>query len=92
MSLFEIVMLVCFGAAWPFSIYKSWNSRRTSGKSVFFLYIVIVGYVAGILNKIYNHFDGVVYLYGLNACMVATDIVLYYRNRAIERREAPRPS
>jgi len=36
MSMFEIIMLVCFGAAWPFSIYKSYTSRSNAGKSIFF--------------------------------------------------------
>ena len=85
MSILEIVMLLCFGAAWPFSIYKSWTSRRTAGKSVFFLFIVLVGYGAGILNKALNDFDGVIWLYALNATMVSADIVLYYRNKRLEQ-------
>lgn len=31
MSIFEVIMLICFGAAWPFSIYKSYTSTSTSG-------------------------------------------------------------
>ncbi|MBN1518487.1 MAG: hypothetical protein JW923_00195 [Spirochaetales bacterium] len=85
MSVYEIIMLLCFGAAWPFSIYKSWTSRKTSGKSIFFLFIVLVGYAAGIVNKILYNYDAVVYLYGLNSLMVSADIVLYFRNRRLER-------
>lgn len=85
MSVFEIVMLLCFGAAWPFSLYKSWTARKTAGKSVFFLYIVLAGYAAGILNKAFYDWDAVVYLYALNAAMVSADVVLYYRNRRLER-------
>ena len=76
-------MLVCFGAAWPFSIYKSWKSRENSGKSVIFLFVVVIGYIAGILHKLYNSFDAVIYLYILNSLMVSTDIILYYRNKRI---------
>jgi hypothetical protein len=81
MSIFEIIMLLCFGLAWPFSIYKSWKSRETSGKSVLFLFIVVVGYLAGILHKLLYSRDGVVFLYLLNSLMVSADIALYYRNR-----------
>ena len=83
MSIFEIIMLLCFGAAWPFSIYKSWKSRSTQGKSVLFLVILMTGYVSGILNKLFYHFDGVIYLYILNLCMVSTDTLLYFRNKRL---------
>ena len=43
MSIFEIIMLVCFGAAWPFSIYRSYKSRENSGKSIAFLIVVFIG-------------------------------------------------
>ncbi len=81
MSVFEIAMLVCFGAAWPVSIYKSLKTRAVAGKSLFFLFIVFVGYVAGILHKLIFQYDLVIFLYGLNAVMVGIDIVLYLRNR-----------
>ena len=85
MSVFEILMLLCFGAAWPFSIHKSWTSRKTGGKSVFFLFVVLLGYAAGILNKLVYDPDAVVWLYGLNSLMVGADIALYFRNRTLER-------
>jgi len=86
MSPFEIAMLVCFGAAWPVSILKSIRTRQVAGKSLPFLVIVLVGYGAGILHKLLYKYDLVIYLYGLNAAMVATDIVLYLRNRIYHMR------
>jgi hypothetical protein len=80
MSIFEILMLVCFGAAWPVSIYKSYTSGRTEGKSGWFLIIVLVGYLAGIIHKLFYSFDPVIYLYGLNGLMVAADLTLFIRN------------
>jgi hypothetical protein len=85
MSIFEILMLVCFGAAWPFSIHRSWTSGRTNGKSVGFLIIILVGYAAGIANKLFYRFDGVIYLYVLNFLMVGFDTILWFRNRKRER-------
>lgn len=86
MSIFEAIMLVCFGTAWPFSIYKSWTSRSCAGKSVIFLYIVLLGYAAGITHKILNSRDWVIALYTLNGLMVLADIVLYYRNARLAKR------
>lgn len=85
MSVFEIIMLLCFGAAWPVSIAKSLKYGRTGGKSLVFLVIVIVGYAAGIVNKILYDPDFVVWLYALNATMVAVDAALWIRNRRAER-------
>ena len=88
MSIFEITMLICFGAAWPASIYRSYVSRTTSGKSLLFLIIIDIGYIAGIIHKISNDRDPVIYLYIVNGIMVFADIMLYWRNRRIESRQA----
>ncbi len=88
LGIFEAIMLLCFGAAWPFSIYKSAKSRKTGGKSPLFLVIVIVGYIAGIINKLLTHPDYVLWLYVLNAVMVSVDLALYIRNRMYEKRAA----
>jgi hypothetical protein len=86
MSLFEIIMLLCFGFAWPFSIYKSYKSRSTQGKSIAFLIIIVLGYLAGILHKLFYHYDGVIFFYILNLLMVMTDILLYLRNAKLARK------
>lgn len=87
-SVFEIVMLLCFGFAWPFSIIKSWRARTTAGKSLLFLLVVILGYIAGII-KCLNDPSGtpllVLCAYSLNACMVSFDAVLYYRNHCLDK-------
>ncbi|MFH1076399.1 MAG: hypothetical protein V1753_06105 [Pseudomonadota bacterium] len=84
MSIFEVIMLICFGLAWPSSIYTSYKSRATKGKSIFFLYIVLAGYVSGSLHKLFYDIDWVLSLYIINGSMVMADIFLYYRNRRIE--------
>ncbi len=85
MSIFEIIMLICFGAAWPVSIYKSYKSGSVEGKSFLFLFIVLIGYIAGILHKIYYSYDQVIYLYIINILMVAIDMFLYLRNCSISK-------
>jgi len=86
-GIFEAIMLICFGIAWPFSIYRSYTSRSTNGKSLIFLVIVIIGYIAGITNKILTGIDYVIYLYILNTIMVTIDSLLYIRNKRIQEKE-----
>ena len=89
MSIFEAVMLICFGAAWPLNIYKSYTTRSAVGKSVVFLFVVIAGYISGIIHKILYSNDVVMYLYLLNLIMVAIDAGLYFRNKKLDKeREA----
>lgn len=88
MSILEVIMLLCFGAAWPFSIARSWKSRSTAGKSLFFLLVLILGYLAGIANKLLYHYDAVLFLYILNVLMVSTDAILWLRNRRLEHAHA----
>ena len=87
MSPFEIAFLVCFGAAWPASIYKSFHSRTNKGKSLFFLCLILTGYAMGILHKIFYSMDGVIILYILNFLMVLTDMILYFRNERLSRKD-----
>jgi len=82
-SVFEILMLVCFGAAWPFSIVRSWRSRSNAGKSFPFLLVVFTGYVSGTLHKLLYAPDPVIALYIANGAMVAIDMLLYARNRRL---------
>ncbi len=85
MSIFEAIMLICFGAAWPMNIYKSYKTRSAVGKSLSFLMIVIVGYISGIINKLLYHRDIVLYLYILNLAMVCTDLAIYIRNKRLDK-------
>jgi len=81
MSVFEIGMLVCFGLAWPVSIYRSLTAPKLTGKSLPFMLVVFIGYISGILHKVFYLRDGVLYLYILNAVMVFADIVIYLIRR-----------
>lgn len=83
MSVFEIAMLICFGFAWPTSIAKSLRSKSIEGKSVLFLYVILAGYVFGIIHKFIYNLDFVVLLYMLNFVMVFVDLLLYYRNKRL---------
>ena len=88
MGIFEFLMLVCFGASWPFSIAKSLKSRSTKGKSLGFLLLIELGYAFGIVHKVLYNFNWVTYVYVILFLVVATDVVLYFRNRRLERAAA----
>ncbi len=84
MSIFEALMLISFGAAWPASIIKSLRSKTTRGKSLPFMFIINLGYVSGILHKIIYNFDLIIVFYVLNFLMVSFDIILFFRNRKLD--------
>jgi len=86
-KIFEILMLLSFGFAWPFSIVKSIKSKSTAGKSLFFLAIILFGYVCGITNRVINGANYVLIFYILNLIMVSIDIGLYLRNKALIKKK-----
>ena len=93
-ELLEIIMLVCFGFSWPVNVIKSYTARTTKGKSVIFLCLIIIGYIAGISSKFVNdaymaEFDKkwyVLFFYFLNLIMVSADLCVYVRNRALDKK------
>ncbi len=85
-TIFESIMLICFGISWPISVWKSYTSRSTKGKSIIFTSAIIVGYIAGITGKLLGgNINYVVALYILNLCFVSVDFALYFVNKKRER-------
>ena len=92
-ELFEIIMIVSFGASWPLNVMKSYKARTAKGKSIGFLLLILFGYVAGItsklINPVYMAAIGqkwyVLFFYVLNFIMVAADVVMYVRNRRLDK-------
>jgi hypothetical protein len=86
---FELFMLLCFGCSWPISVWKSWHSGSTRGKSVFFIIAIVIGYLSGILGKLIGgDISYVLVAYLLNLSIVSVDLVLYFINRTREARAA----
>lgn len=79
MSIYEVIMLLCFGASWPFSVIKTYKSKSVEGKSSLFLILILTGYFAGIVHKILYSLDIVTVLYVFNAIMVILELILYYK-------------
>ncbi len=69
------------------AIVKTIRSKNPAGKSFMFMYLILLGYLSGGMNKLYYHWDNVFWLYMFNGLMVATDIVLthyyLYKNRKL---------
>lgn len=87
-SVFETVMLICFGFSWPVSVYRSYKSRRTGGKSLLFLCLIAFGYLVGLIGKALYSPSYVMAIYAINLSFVTADIALFFRNRRLERAAA----
>ena len=92
MSGFEAGMLLCFGASWPFSVYKTWKTKSCKGKSLIFLWLVFIGYICGVLHKVLYSRDIVIVFYVLNGALVLADLVLCNIYVAREKSQVVTPS
>lgn len=92
-EILEIIMIVSFGISWPLNVAKSYRARTAKGKSIAFLLFIFFGYIAGIASKFTNEaymadFSTKWYVlcfYILNLLMVGADLVLYVRNRRLDK-------
>ena len=95
-EILEITMIVSFGASWPLNVLKSYRARTTKGKSLAFLFLIFFGYIAGITSKLVNEAYMasigekwyVLFFYVLNFIMVGADLIMYVRNRNLDKRRA----
>ena len=85
--LFEAAMLVCFGFSWPLNVMKAYKARTAKGTSLPFIILIITGYLAGISAKIINgQFNYVLVVYFLNLAIVMTNVFVYIRNKALDKK------
>ena len=90
---FEILMIISFGASWPMNVYKSYVSIINKVKSIGFLCLIFFGYIAGIISKLINESYManiadkwyVLFFYVLNLIMVGADIIIYFRNKRLDK-------
>ena len=93
-EIFEIIMILSFGASWPLNVLKSYKARTAKGKSLAFLCLIFFGYIAGIISKLINEsymasFSQkwyVLFFYVLNLLMVGVDLILYFRNKRLDKK------
>ena len=92
-EMLEIVMIVSFGASWPLNVIKSYKARTAKGKSLAFLCLIFFGYIAGITSKFMNEAYMasfrqkwyVLFFHFLNLIMVGIDLILYFRNKHLDK-------
>ena len=91
-NILEAVMIVCFGLSWPVNILKLYRARTAKGTSVLFYFFIDIGYFVGIAAKWIKLCEGtatpwyVWFFYVLNFLMVLAGIVIWFRNRALDRK------
>ena len=90
-NVFEMLMVVCFGISWPLNIRKLFLSRTAKGTSVLFYFFIWIGYVFGLASKGIKAAHGgatpgyVWFFYILNTVMISCGILLYFRNKRLDR-------
>ena len=84
--LLEAGMLVCFGFSWPINVVKAYKAGTAKSTSLAFIFLIITGYILGIGAKVINHqYNYVLAVYILNLVIVLSNVVVYFRNRALDR-------
>lgn len=88
-SILETIMLVCFGFSWPLNVIKSYKSKTAKGMSLPFIMLIITGYIAGITAKIISgQVNYVLVAYFLNLAIVSINVIVYFRNVALDKKGA----
>ena len=85
-SIFETVMLVCFGLSWPINVIKAYKARTAKATSLPFILLIFTGYIAGISSKVVSgQMNYVFVVYLINLAIVLLNIVVYFRNVALDK-------
>lgn len=85
--LLEAGMLVCFGFSWPINVVKAYKARTAKSTSLAFIFLIITGYILGIGAKLINHqFNYVLAVYILNLVIVFSNVLVYFRNSALDKK------
>ena len=85
-SIFEAIMLVCFGLSWPINVIKAYKARTAKATSLPFILLIFTGYIAGISSKVVSgQMNYVFVVYLINLAIVLLNIVVYFRNVALDK-------
>ena len=93
-EILEIIMIVSFGISWPMNVIKSYKARTTKGKSLWFILLILFGYIAGISSKLVSaeymaNFEDkwyVLVFYIINFIMVSIDLGFYIRTYKLDKK------
>lgn len=85
-SIFETIMLVCFGLSWPINVIKAYKARTAKATSLPFILLIFAGYIAGTSAKVMSgQINYVFAVYLINLAIVLLNIVVYFRNAALDK-------
>jgi len=90
-DILELLMIVCFGVSWPINIRKAWKARTAKGSSVQFYFLILAGYLFGIAGKAIKLSHGIAtpgyvwFFYILNSVIVTAGILVWFRNRRLDK-------
>ena len=88
-SIFETIMLVCFGLSWPLNVVKAYRAGTASATSLPFILLIFAGYIAGITAKLISgQINYVFIVYLINLAIVFLNIVVYFRNLSLDHNAA----
>lgn len=88
-SIFETIMLICFGFSWPMNLIKAYKARTAKSTSLPFILLIITGYVAGITAKLVTgQINYVLVAYILNLVIVLMNLAVYFRNLSLDKKNA----
>lgn len=86
-SIFESIMLICFGLSWPLNVIKAYKAKTAKGISLPFILLIITGYISGITAKlITGQINYVLIVYLLNLAIVSMNVVVYFRNVSLDKK------
>ena len=86
-SIFESIMLICFGLSWPLNVIKAYKAKTAKGTSLPFILLIITGNIAGITAKLVTgQINYVLIVYLLNLAIVTMNVVVYFRNISLDKK------
>ena len=94
-EIFEIGMVLCFGASWPFNVIRAYKARTAKGTSLLFTLLIEIGYISAIIGKFillaqqgnayWTAPRGIAFaFYWINLAMVTAGLVIYFRNKKLD--------
>ena len=89
----EAIMIILFGISWPFNLLKSIRSKTSKGKSLLFLVLIDLGYIAGLTSKFFSESfvwstDWWIFVvYAINFTLVSADLIVYFINKSREKKQ-----
>ena len=88
----EATMIILFGISWPFNLFKSIKTKSAKGKSLLFLVLIDLGYIAGITSKfvsetfVWETDWWIFMIYIINFVFVTADLIVYFINKSRDKK------